>query len=345
VAADRHHEQPARRGDGAVLHPYRWADSSTTAAARVRRACAGHRIRHRAADGQERGFLAEHRAASPRVPAPSDRRHVNRRPAGVTMLWSISGVGNERVSLRRSMSAMCSVLRLAAFPCASSSVPFTSARIGAATPSPPAGLCCLSRSGSISSMREHPSLRAFPPAGRPGRLDCHDVGLRASSASPFDVLITNGASSTAPARRGSRPTSRSRATASSLSASCGHPARETVDATGLVVARVHRHARPVGVQRAGGWPGGIEDHAGHHDRDYGRRPVDRAVNDRMIREAKPGWDHFKVVQDFRTLADTSGAWRRGAGRRSTSDIRRRGGVRDYVIVPTTCRRRRPPSTG
>jgi dihydroorotase/N-acyl-D-amino-acid deacylase len=64
------------------------------------------------------------------------------------------------------------------------------------------------------------------------------------------------------------------------------------------------------------------------------------ANDRMIREAKPGWDHFKVVQDFRTIA---GYFERLEARsRATINIGTfvgAGSVRDYVIgsdnVPST----------
>jgi dihydroorotase/N-acyl-D-amino-acid deacylase len=64
------------------------------------------------------------------------------------------------------------------------------------------------------------------------------------------------------------------------------------------------------------------------------------VNERMIREAKPGWDHFKVVQDFTTLA---GYFQRLETRsRTTINIGTfvgAGSVRDHVIgsdnVPST----------
>ncbi len=56
------------------------------------------------------------------------------------------------------------------------------------------------------------------------------------------------------------------------------------------------------------------------------------VNDRMIREGKPNWDHFKVVQDFTTLA---GYFERLETRSPTTinigTFVGAGGVRDYVI--------------
>ena len=45
-------------------------------------------------------------------------------------------------------------------------------------------------------------------------------------------------------------------------------------------ARLHRHARPVGVQRAGRCARGQQDHAGHHHRDHRRGLVDRAAQRR-----------------------------------------------------------------
>ena len=56
------------------------------------------------------------------------------------------------------------------------------------------------------------------------------------------------------------------------------------------------------------------------------------VNDRMILEGKPGWDHFKLVQDFRTLA---GYFNRLETRSPVAinigSFVGAGGVRDYVI--------------
>jgi N-acyl-D-amino-acid deacylase len=56
------------------------------------------------------------------------------------------------------------------------------------------------------------------------------------------------------------------------------------------------------------------------------------VNDRMILEGKPGWDHFKLVQDFRTLA---GYFTRIETRSPVAinigTFVGAGGVRDYVI--------------
>jgi dihydroorotase/N-acyl-D-amino-acid deacylase len=64
------------------------------------------------------------------------------------------------------------------------------------------------------------------------------------------------------------------------------------------------------------------------------------ANDRMITEGKPNWDHFKVVQDFRTLAQYF--QRLETRSRTTINIGTfvgAGGVRDYVIgsdnVPST----------
>ena len=61
VSAHRHHEQAARRRDGAVLHPVevrRLLDDGRRAGLGVR--AQRHGVRHRSAHGQEGGLLAEH---------------------------------------------------------------------------------------------------------------------------------------------------------------------------------------------------------------------------------------------------------------------------------------------
>jgi dihydroorotase/N-acyl-D-amino-acid deacylase len=169
------------------------------------------------------------------------------------------------------------------------------------------------------------------------------AGLRAQQAPPaFDVLITGGRivdGTGAPWFRGDIAIAGERIAA--MGRLEGQPARQTVDATGLVVA-----------------PGFI-DMLGQSEFNVlvdgraaskilqgvtteitGEGVSIAPVNDRMIREGKPGWDHFKVVQDFRTLAE----YFQRLETRSRTAINigtfvGAGGVREYVIgsenVPST----------
>jgi dihydroorotase/N-acyl-D-amino-acid deacylase len=169
------------------------------------------------------------------------------------------------------------------------------------------------------------------------------AGIRAQQAPPtFDVLITGGRivdGTGAPWFKGDIALAGDRIVAVGKLAE--RPARQTIDASGLVVA-----------------PGFI-DMLGQSEFNVlvdgraaskilqgvtteitGEGVSIAPVNDRMIREGKPSWDHFKVVQDFKTLA---GYFERLETRsRTTINIGTfvgAGGVRDYVIgsenVPST----------
>jgi dihydroorotase/N-acyl-D-amino-acid deacylase len=161
------------------------------------------------------------------------------------------------------------------------------------------------------------------------------AGLRAQQgAAPFDVLLTGGRvvdGTGAPWFRGDVALRGDRIAA--IGRLAGQPARQTIDATGLVVA-----------------PGFI-DMLGQSEFNVlvdgraaskvlqgvtteitGEGTSIAPVNDRMIKEAKPGWDHFKVVQDFRTLAE----YFQRLETRSRAAINigtfvGAGSVRDYVI--------------
>ena len=105
---------------------------------------------------------------------------------------------------------------------------------------------------------------------------------RAAPTTAFDVLITNGRvvdGTGAPwfradvgiigdRDRGDRPAVEPR----------GDDAHRRVESGGR--ARLHRHARPVRVQRPGRSARRQQDHAGHHDRDHRRGSVDRAAQRR-----------------------------------------------------------------
>jgi N-acyl-D-amino-acid deacylase len=169
------------------------------------------------------------------------------------------------------------------------------------------------------------------------------TGLRAQNAPPpFDVLITGGRivdGTGAPWFKGDIAVTGDRIVA--MGPLAGRPARQTIDASGLVVA-----------------PGFI-DMLGQSEFNVlvdgraaskilqgvtteitGEGASIAPVNERMIREGKPNWDHFKVAQDFTTLA---GYFQRLETRsRTTINIGTfvgAGGVRDYVIgsdnVPST----------
>jgi len=168
-------------------------------------------------------------------------------------------------------------------------------------------------------------------------------GLRAQQAPPpFDVLITNGRivdGTGAPWFKADLALAGDRIVA--IGQLAGHPARQTVDATGLVVA-------PGFIDMLGQSEFNVlvdgraasKIMQGITTEITGEGQSIAPVNDRMMREARPGWDHFKVVQDFRTLAE----YFQRLETRSRPAINigtfvGAGGVRDYVIgsddVPST----------
>ena len=168
-------------------------------------------------------------------------------------------------------------------------------------------------------------------------------GLRAQQAPPpFDVLITNGRivdGTGAPWFKADLALAGDRIVA--IGQLAGHPARQTVDATGLLVA-------PGFIDMLGQSEFNVlvdgraasKIMQGVTTEITGEGQSIAPVNDRMMREARPGWDHFKVVQDFRTLAE----YFQRLETRSRPAINigtfvGAGGVRDYVIgsddVPST----------
>jgi len=129
--------------------------------------------------------------------------------------------------------------------------------------------------------------------------------VRAQQAPPpFDVLITGGRivdGTGAPWFKGDIAIAGDRIVA--MGRLDGRPARQTVDATGLVVA-------PGFIDMLGQSEFNVlvDSRAaskimqGVTTEITGEGMSIAPVNDRMIREGKPNWDHFKVVQDFTTLA-------------------------------------------
>ncbi len=169
------------------------------------------------------------------------------------------------------------------------------------------------------------------------------AGLRAQqSPPPFDVLITGGRivdGTGAPWFTGDLALSGDRIVA--MGRLSGQQARQTIDASGLVVA-------PGFIDMLGQSEFNVlvdgraasKIMQGVTTEITGEGASIAPVNDRMIREGKPNWDHFKVVQDFTTLA---GYFERLETRsRTTINIGTfvgAGGVRDHVIgsdnVPST----------
>ena len=168
-------------------------------------------------------------------------------------------------------------------------------------------------------------------------------GLRAQQAPPpFDVLITGGRivdGTGAPWFKADVAFAGDRIVA--IGQLAGRPARQTVDAAGLVVA-------PGFIDMLGQSEFNVlvdgraasKIMQGVTTEITGEGQSIAPVNDRMILEARPGWDHFKVVQDFRTLAE----YFQRLETRSRPAINigtfvGAGGVRDYVIgsddVPST----------
>jgi dihydroorotase/N-acyl-D-amino-acid deacylase len=169
------------------------------------------------------------------------------------------------------------------------------------------------------------------------------TGLRAQQApSPFDVLITGGRivdGTGAPWFEGDVAVAGDRIAA--MGRLAGRPARRTIDASGLVVA-------PGFIDMLGQSEFNVlvdgraasKIMQGVTTEITGEGVSIAPVNDRMIREGKPNWDHFKVVQDFTTLA---GYFERLETRsRTTINIGTfvgAGGVREHVLgsenVPST----------
>jgi N-acyl-D-amino-acid deacylase len=169
------------------------------------------------------------------------------------------------------------------------------------------------------------------------------AGLLARQPSPsFDVLITGGRivdGTGAPWFRADVALSGDRIVA--IGQLAGRTARQTIDAAGLVVA-------PGFIDMLGQSEFNVlvdgraasKIMQGVTTEITGEGTSIAPVNDRMIREARPGWEHFKVVQDFRTLAEYF--HRLETRSRTTINIGTfvgAGGVRDYVIgsdnVPST----------
>lgn len=169
------------------------------------------------------------------------------------------------------------------------------------------------------------------------------TGLRAQQAPPpFDVLITGGRivdGTGAPWFEGDIAITGDRIAA--MGRLAGRQARQTIDASGLVVA-------PGFIDMLGQSEFNVlvdgraasKIMQGVTTEITGEGASIAPVNDRMIREGKPNWDHFKVVQDFTTLA---GYFERLETRSPTTinigTFVGAGGVRDYVIgsddVPST----------
>ena len=159
---------------------------------------------------------------------------------------------------------------------------------------------------------------------------------------PFDVLITGGRvvdGTGAPWFVGDVGVRGDRIAA--IGRLAGQPARQTIDATGLAVA-------PGFIDMLGQSEFNVlvdgraasKIMQGVTTEITGEGTSIAPVNDRMIKEAKPGWDHFTLVQDFTTLA---GYFRRIETRSpiaiNIGTFVGAGSVRDYVIgsdnVPST----------
>ena len=169
------------------------------------------------------------------------------------------------------------------------------------------------------------------------------TGLRAQQPPPpFDVLITGGRivdGTGAPWFKGDVAIAGDRIAA--MGQLAGRPALQTIDATGLIVA-------PGFIDMLGQSEFNVlvdgraasKIMQGVTTEITGEGQSIAPANDRMITEGKPNWDHFKVVQDFRTLA---GYFQRLETRSRTAinigTFVGAGGVRDYVIgsdnVPST----------
>jgi dihydroorotase/N-acyl-D-amino-acid deacylase len=161
------------------------------------------------------------------------------------------------------------------------------------------------------------------------------LGVRAQQTPPpYDVLITGGRivdGTGAPWFTGDIAFSGDRIVA--IGQLAGRPARQTLDVTGLVVA-------PGFIDMLGQSEFNVlvdgraasKVMQGVTTEITGEGESIAPVNDRMIREGKPGWDHFNVVQDFRTIAEYFA--RLESRSRTAINIGTfvgAGGVRSYVI--------------
>jgi len=161
------------------------------------------------------------------------------------------------------------------------------------------------------------------------------LGLRAQQAQPaYDVLITGGRivdGTGAPWFKGDVALSGDRIVA--IGQLAGRPARQTIDASGLVVA-------PGFIDMLGQSEFNVlvdgraasKIMQGVTTEITGEGESIAPVNDRMIREGKTGWDHFKVVQDFRTIAEYFARLEsRSSIAINIGTFVGAGGVRSYVI--------------
>ena len=161
------------------------------------------------------------------------------------------------------------------------------------------------------------------------------LGLRAQQTpSSYDVLITGGRivdGTGAPWFTGDVALTGDRIVA--IGNLTGNATRQTLDATGLVVA-------PGFIDMLGQSEFNVlvdgraasKIMQGVTTEITGEGESIAPANDRMIREGKPNWDHFNVVQDFRTIAEYFA--RLESRSRTTINIGTfvgSGGVRSYVI--------------
>ncbi len=162
------------------------------------------------------------------------------------------------------------------------------------------------------------------------------------AAAPFDVVITGGRivdGTGAPWFRADLAISGDRIAA--IGDLAGRPARETVDASGLVVA-------PGFIDMLGQSEFNVlvdgraasKIMQGVTTEITGEGESIAPVSDRMILEGKAGWDHFGVVQDFRTIGDYFARLEtRSRPAINVGTFVGAGGVRNYVIgkenIPST----------
>jgi N-acyl-D-amino-acid deacylase len=151
---------------------------------------------------------------------------------------------------------------------------------------------------------------------------------------PYDVLITGGRivdGTGAPWFTGDLALAGDRIVA--IGHLAGRPARQTIDATGLVVA-------PGFIDMLGQSEFNVlvdgraasKIMQGVTTEITGEGESIAPANDRMIRDAKPAWDHFKVVQDFRNLAEYFARLEtRSRPAINIGTFVGAGGVRDYVV--------------
>jgi dihydroorotase/N-acyl-D-amino-acid deacylase len=169
------------------------------------------------------------------------------------------------------------------------------------------------------------------------------LALRAQPASaPYDVLLTGGRivdGTGAPWFRADLAISGDRIAA--IGDLSGSLARQTIDASGLVVA-------PGFIDMLGQSEFNVlvdgraasKIMQGVTTEITGEGESIAPANDRMILEARAGWDHFKVVQDFRTIGEYFARLEtRSRPAINIGTFVGAGGVRNYVIgkqdVPST----------